>query len=218
MNNKPKQIAPASCGIQHGSHKPGALWWLLAVLATLVGSYGVSLQDGRPKTDSVPGLPWLDEVHFLAGGIALIVGVWAFRRDILTRRRQLHRRMGQLYVACALASGMAGLSMAAFSMGGLAGHLGFGMLGVLWLGSTTIGWWLIHKRKVVFLHRRWMVRSYALCCAAISLRVETGILVPLTGSFGIAYAIVSFACWVPNVLFAEWWLARTTFAGRFCRA
>jgi hypothetical protein len=36
-----------------------------------------------------------------------------------------------------------------------------------------------------------------------------------TGSSGLAYQIVSWSCWVPNLLFAEWWLARTDHAGRW---
>jgi len=108
--------------------------------------------------------------------------------------------------------------MAVFSMGGLAGHLGFAVLALLWLTTTAIGWRMIHKGRVVLLHRRWMVRSYALCCAAITLRVELPLLAMATGDFAVAYPIVSWLCWVPNALFAEWWLGNTDMAGRFRRA
>ena len=45
-------------------------------------------------------------------------GVWSFRRDVLARYRAWHRRIGKLYVLCALAGGLSGLAMAVFSMGG----------------------------------------------------------------------------------------------------
>jgi hypothetical protein len=48
-----------------------------------------------------------------------------------------------------------------------------------------------------------MTRSYALVFAAITLRGYAG---PLEGAFGEhdGYAIVAWACWMPNLVFAEW--------------
>ena len=103
--------------------------------------------------------------------------------------------------------------MAVCSDGGIPAHLGFGGLAVAWLLTTTLGWLRIHHREIAA-HRRWMVRSYALACAAITLRVELPLLAWAPGSFGIAYPMVSWLCWVPNLLFAEWWLVRTDLAGR----
>ncbi len=193
--------------------RPGPLWWLLAVPAWLIAGYAIALQDGRPQKDAVPGFPWLDETHFIAGGIALAVGVFGFRRDLLARRTALHHRLGMLYMAAVFASGGAGLAMAVFSAGGIAAHCGFGALAVLWLSSTYLGWMHIHVYDVAR-HRAWMVRSYALCYAAVMLRIELPILIAITHSFTIAYPIVSWSCWVPNLVFAQWWLARTDLAGR----
>ena len=189
------------------SRRPGIAWWLLAIAATAVGSYGITLRDARPSGDAVPGMPWLDEVHFALGGVALVLGVWGFRRDVLARRPAVHRSVGLIYVAAVNVSGIAALLMAVYSLGGLIGHLGFGLLAVGWLLTTNVGWARIRARRVGD-HRRWMVRSYALCCAAITLRIELGPLVAWTGSFERAYPIVAWLCWVPNLVFAEWWLRR----------
>ena len=50
-----------------------------------------------------------------------------------------------------------------------------------------------------------MARSYALILAAVTLRVYVA---PLEGAFGEhdGYAIVAWACWVPNLVFAEWFI------------
>ena len=50
-----------------------------------------------------------------------------------------------------------------------------------------------------------MTRSYALILAAVTLRVYVA---PLEGAFGEhdGYAIVAWACWVPNLVFAEWFI------------
>ena len=189
--------------------RPVVAWWALAVAATGVGGYGLLLMDARQAQDSVPGMPWLDEVHFASGGLALLVGVWGFRRDVLRGRPALHRWLGKLYVLSVLVSGLAAAAMAPFAMHGTATHLGFGLLALLWLLTTWLGWRRIHKRREVAAHRRWMVRSYALCCAAITLRVQLAPLAYALQGFEPAYQVVSWSCWLPNLLFAEWWLLRT---------
>ena len=188
------------------SRLSAVLWWILALFATGIGGYGVLLIDARRVTDAVPGLPWLDEVHFFTGGVALMVGVWGFRRDLLVRRRAWHRRIGKLYVVMVLVSGVAALLMACFAMGGVVTHLGFGIGAVFWLTATTIGWHRIHKRRDVAAHRRWMVRSYALTCAAITLRLQLAPLSELLGGFTPAYRVVSWSAWIPNLIAAEIWL------------
>ena len=62
-----------------------------------------------------------------------------------------------------------------------------------------------------------MVRSYAACYAAVMLRLHMILLPIVFGDFTIAYRIVSWSCWVPNLLFAEWWLRNTSPAGRWLR-
>ncbi|MFK7743361.1 MAG: DUF2306 domain-containing protein [Planctomycetota bacterium] len=116
---------------------PGPSWWLLALFATAIGGYGVLMVDARAVKDAVPGLPWLDEVHFVTGGLALILGIWGFRRDLLAKRRELH-------VLLVLASGTSGLAMACYSMGGITTHLGFGLLAVAW-GDRKSKLWLCQR-------------------------------------------------------------------------
>lgn len=193
--------------------RPGALWWLLALLSVSVGGYAMALQDAREAQNAVPGMPWLDELHFVTGGLALAVGPMAFRRDLLARAPAWHHRIGWLYVSCVALSGAAAFGMALFSMHGITTHLGFGILAVLWLVTTGLGLRAI-KRRDIARHRRWMVQSFALCFAAVTLRVQ---LVPLAyafGSFAAGYRVVSWSCWVPNLLFAWWWLGRTARVGR----
>ena len=58
------------------------------------------------------------------------------------------------------------------------------------------------KRGDVETHRRWMTRSYALMFAAVTLRLELPLLASNFG-FDDGYRVVSWLCWVPNVLVAE---------------
>lgn len=65
------------------------------------------------------------------------------------------------------------------------------------------------RAKRFRLHREWMVRSFALALAAVTLRIELPVLVFVAHtSFHAAYITVSWLCWIPNLVVAEWWLRR----------
>ncbi len=60
-------------------------------------------------------------------------------------------------------------------------------------------------RALNFRHaiRRWMIRSYAMILAAVTLRIHLPILAAYFQGFEPAYQIVAWSCWVPNLLVAE---------------
>jgi hypothetical protein len=119
----------------------------------------------------------------------------------------VHRWTGRGYVLAVLVGGVGGVVLAPNSQHGLVTHVGFGMLGVLWLGTTIRAWVAIRGRDVVS-HRRWMTRSFALTLAAVTLRIW----LPLSFAAGIpfpdAYQVISWLCWVPNLIVAEWFVLR----------
>ncbi|MEQ8879328.1 MAG: DUF2306 domain-containing protein, partial [Cyclobacteriaceae bacterium] len=58
-------------------------------------------------------------------------------------------------------------------------------------------------------HQRWMLRSYALTFAAVTLRLWLPALTGLGIAFIVAYKIISWLSWVPNLLVVEWLINRT---------
>jgi hypothetical protein len=53
-------------------------------------------------------------------------------------------------------------------------------------------------------HQRWMIRSYALAFAAVTLRIYMPFMQALMDmDFIDAYRIVAWLCWVPNLMVAE---------------
>jgi hypothetical protein len=54
-----------------------------------------------------------------------------------------------------------------------------------------------------------MLRSYALIFAAVTLRIELPLLIMALGEFTPAYQVVAWLSWVPNLLWAEWYVRRT---------
>jgi uncharacterized membrane protein len=147
-------------------------------------------------------------LHALGGSLVLLIGLWQLQPGRRARRPALHRALGWLYAVAALLTGAAGVYMAAYSVGGWVTHLGFGLLGLGTLGATARATRLAVVRDLPA-HRRWMVRSYALMLAAVALRLELPL---LTAAFGatLGYQLVSWTCWVPHVLWTEWWLRRAS--------
>jgi uncharacterized membrane protein len=163
--------------------------------------------------ESFRARPWGIYSHAFFGAIAMALGPFQFNRGMLARRRRLHRTLGTIYVVAALAAGLAGLYMSAYSFGGVPTHLAFGLLGGLLLLSTVLAYRNI-RRHEVGRHREWMIRSYALLFSAVTLRLELPLLmVAFGGDFTPAYQVVSWLCWVPNAVWAEWYVLRTRPAG-----
>ncbi|MBT8185644.1 MAG: DUF2306 domain-containing protein, partial [Eudoraea sp.] len=57
-------------------------------------------------------------------------------------------------------------------------------------------------------HQAFMIYSYAACFAAVTLRFWLPILSYAFGDFVTAYRIVAWLCWVPNMIFAFFWVRR----------
>jgi uncharacterized membrane protein len=187
-------------------------WWVVAVLSFLIAAYALSFYiRGRAAfppdlVESFTARPWGIYSHVLFGALAIVLGPFQFRRNILLRHRALHRNLGRAYVVSALLTGIVGLYMAFYSFGGLNTHLGFGLLGALTTFTTAMAYTRIRARDVSS-HREWMIRSFALIFAAVTLRIELPLLIIWNrGDFPPAYAIIAWLCWVPNLIWAEWYV------------
>ena len=118
--------------------------------------------------------------------------------------------MGRLYLGVGVTvGGLAGLFMAAHAFGGLVARLGFAGLAIAWLYTGLRAYAAIRAGNMVG-HRRWMVRNFSLTLAAVTLRLY---LPASTASgavpFEVAYPLIAWLCWVPNLLIAELWLRGT---------
>jgi hypothetical protein len=111
--------------------------------------------------------------------------------------------MGRIYLVSVLFGGLAGLALATVSQGGVVAHLGFASLAVLWLFTAVRGYLRIRVGDDGN-HRRWMIRNYALTFAAVTLRYYLPAALVCGVPFAIAYPAISWLCWVPNLIVAEW--------------
>jgi uncharacterized membrane protein len=125
-----------------------------------------------------------------------------FWPEMRRRRLQLHCLLGRIYAIAILFSGSGGFWLAITTQAGLAAALGFAALAIAWIGTTSVGVFLAMKGDMGG-HRRWMLRSAGLTMAAVTLRLC--LLLSMLG--GLSYEDVSgllaWACWVPNLIAAE---------------
>ena len=105
------------------------------------------------------------------------------------------------------ASGLAGLYLAPGGDARATFGIGFITLALVWLYTGAKAYVAI-RRGDVAAHRRWMIRNYALTYAAVTLRVEMPLLIVGGLSPVVALNVVSWLCWVPNLLVVEAWLRR----------
>ena len=194
--------------------RPSLAWWLVLLLAVPIVGYAMAMVViGSPMyppnlAASFLARPWGIYPHALFGSLALGLGALQFNRWLLLRHRPIHRALGTVYVISAVFVGLAGLYMSIYSFGGPVTHLGFGALGLLLLWATVRAYAAARAREIA-VHRRWMLRSYALIFAAVTLRIELPLLIMAFGDFTPAYQVVAWLSWVPNILWAEWYVRRT---------
>lgn len=184
----------------------------LLILASLL--IGLSaLRYGLPGQPFAPPMPnllnqreWL-VLHAVTGGLALVLGPWQFSTRLRARHPGLHRAVGWGYVLAILVGGIASLPLALGAEGGPVAQLGFALLGVIWLTTTAIALGHIKAHRIAE-HRRWMLRSFVLTAAGITLRLQIGIGNAVEVPIDQYYTSLAWTSWLPQALLLEWWMKR----------
>jgi hypothetical protein len=187
-------------------------WVVMTVLSMAVGAYalfltmtGFAFVPENVKANAFPS-PLGVHIHIAASGFALLMGPWQFRRSLRARRPHVHRWIGRTYVAACVIGGSAGAAIAMFSQAGHVAGSGFLLLGIAWVLTTLLGWRAVLQRRFAD-HERWMIRSFALTLAAVTLRIYLPIGIMLAhGDLNTPYRALAWLCWVPNILVAERYL------------
>jgi uncharacterized membrane protein len=151
--------------------------------------------------------PWALYAHVAASALALAVLPVQFSATLRRRWRALHRWSGRAYGVAVLIASISALSLALGTENSALSAAGFGTLSLLWLATTARGIWLARAGRISE-HQSWMIRSAALTFAAVTLRIYLPLSMVAGVEFGIAYAAISWLCWLPNLLVAEALLLR----------
>jgi hypothetical protein len=186
-----------------------AAWFLLALFA-----FVNALEALRYLLPHVPFPVEMDNfihrrialsLHALGGAIALLAGPLQFRPSFRQSHWNRHRVLGWIYCGAVFLGWCASLWIAPHSQTGWIASAGFLTLGAAWIVTTG--------RAVKFIlqgdplgHRRWMIRSFALTAAAITLRMYLPLGFVFHWSFSVAYPAIAWLCWIPNALAVEGYL------------
>ena len=142
--------------------------------------------------------------HAFASIVALTLGPFQFSTRLRQKNTNVHRWLGRTYLAVGvLVGGLSGLYMSQYAFGGSVAQLGFAALAVLWL-YTGLRAYLAVRRGAIAEHRKWMVRNFSLTFAAVTLRLYLPASMAAGVEFSLAYPIIAWLCWVPNLALAEW--------------
>ncbi len=147
--------------------------------------------------------------HISSSPIALLIGVWQLSAKRRANNIVLHQWLGRIYGLSILVGGISGLILAVNALGGPIAGWGFGLLAVIWMGVT------INAIRLAIVgnyaeHRKWMIRSFALTFAAVTLRLYLVGFMIAGFEYAAASVYIAWMCWVPNLVFAEWWIGRKT--------
>lgn len=142
-------------------------------------------------------------IHIFSSSVALLIGPFLFVNKIRKNKLFIHQVMGIVYVVSIGIGGLAGFYLAFYSTGGWISHIGFLLLSILWMyTSLMVPYYAI--KKEIHVHRAWAIRSYSLTFAAVTLRLWLGLFALIFGveDYVFYYTIISWLCWVPNIVIA----------------
>lgn len=146
--------------------------------------------------------------HVFGSAVALLLGPLQFWARLRAQRPALHRLLGKAYLGAGVGlGGLAGLALAPSAYGGLPSTLGFACLALAWLYTAVHALGAAQARDFAQ-HRRWMIRNFALTFAAVTLRIYLPGAMAAGVPFEVAYPVIAWLCWLPNLIVAEWLLRR----------
>jgi len=132
-------------------------------------------------------------LHALGGAIALLAGPLQFVSRFRESNWNRHRLLGWIYCGAVLLGWCASLWIAPHSQTGWIASVGFLALGAAWIVATALALRFILRGDAVR-HQRWMIRSFALTAAAITLRMYLPLIFVFHWPFAIAYPAIAWLC------------------------
>ncbi len=200
------------------------LWVFLMILANIVAVFvGFALHhigwlgsNVTVASEIIPGEPAFNSfvlwLHVVTALPPLVIGPWGFVRGVFrSKLRPLHRWLGQIYVYFIFASALTGFALALVNPFGFFARAGFSTLAIVWFATTWFAW-RAAKNKDFRTHREWMIRSFLVTMAVVTVR-----LLPTPEGVALAdwFPWLTWLCWVPNLVAAEVYIRISTFKGDY---
>ena len=186
------------------------LFYLGTSLAIIVALYGISFPIRLPGMQDEFHLRYLEMsqllvfMHVVGAGIALLITPIQFM--IYRKNCTLHRYLGRVYFLAVIVGSIGGYYMAWYAFGGIVSTLGLGTLNTLWWSFTLLAV-IFARQGNIAAHRQWMIRSFSLTFAAVTLRLISPLLHAVLDEVT-AQQAVYWLSWSLNLAVAQWWINR----------
>lgn len=143
-------------------------------------------------------------IHIISAMIVIFIGPFQFIKSLRQKFMSLHRSLGKTYVFLILGlAAPSGIYMAFYANGGFYAGFGFFIMGILWFYTTYMAFYKIIKKDVKA-HIKWMIRSFALSLAAVTLRLLVPILsMAFDMDHEFVVIITAWLSWMINLIIAE---------------
>jgi uncharacterized membrane protein len=137
------------------------------------------LDSSHPAWQHYGVFKWWLLPHGVGAACALLLGPMQFSDRLRKRYTKLHRVLGRIYVAGALAGAPIGVFIQyRFDEQMFGASRGFTIATIvdasLWITTTLVALMFARQRKIQ-LHRQWMTRSYAVAIVFLEVRVISGL-------------------------------------------
>ncbi len=150
------------------------------------------------------------QLHIALAIIALITGPLGLSRAMRMKNPHLHRWNGRIYVMVIVFNILPGYYVALYANGGIWSTIGFLILNTLWLLTTINGYRFIRKGQV-HRHRSWMLRSFFLTFANLTIYILVTIFQYVAGlSYGFSYSLGAWLAFMINLVLAEIVIRKST--------
>ncbi|MEM9929187.1 MAG: DUF2306 domain-containing protein, partial [Bacteroidota bacterium] len=157
-------------------------------------------------------------IHFLAGGIILVLGCLQLLPSVRRRFTQVHRWAGRVYVLACLLAAVGGLLFIALkgTIGGLVMDIGFTGYGVL-MFLAAVQTIRFARKQEIKRHRAWALRLFALAIGSWLYRMDYGFYIGFGGTGhasnfqGWFDYFMDFWFYLPNLVVVEIILAEAKF-------
>jgi uncharacterized membrane protein len=134
--------------------------------------------------------------HIFLGLVAISIGPFQFIKKLRFNYKTVHKVIGYIYTTSVLLSGLLGIIIAQFAMGGWITTIGFSSLSLIWIYTTVKAITYIRDGNVLQ-HKKWIFLSYGLTFAAITQR--TLLLIPLLTEIPFM-PIYQLSAWLPSLI------------------
>jgi hypothetical protein len=195
-------------------------WGAMTLLSLGVGAYSLFLVASGfrfvPADVAANHFPTAIglRTHITAAALALVTGPFQFLRPLRRRFPVAHHWIGRVYITACLVGGLAAGSIALFTVSGPVAGVGFFVGALVWLTCTVLALVAV-KRRDFRAHQRWMIRSFALTLAAVTLRIYLPLAMIAGLDFATAYPVIAWLSWMPNLVVAQLLVRRARGAADF---